>query len=197
MNRTYTLTILIILTNLIHAQKFDSYDKEISVNIGLAVPTMTSLNFMNSPESYFYKARFNNYTTLKRGYSIGLQFSHISNFKEVSVPICFLYRSKINRVTIPGTYGLTMPLNIILSAGTSMGVVDGRDYNELSIKLNRKFVGSLNFSARFRYLLGPISFFINPELSFLLTQNYSFNISTGWKNPISYLKGSFGLGYSF
>lgn len=197
MRATCLIVLLVLLFNSSNAQKDNLYKNQICLNLGALAPTLTINGLKNSPISFFYKASFINSLNLHKAYSFGLQMSTIANFKEISIPFFVNYRSIPKEVIIPGTYVLKIPMNVEFGAGASVGYVDGEVDDSIDIKLNRNFISSLILSARFCYLVRHLSFYINPELRFLLTKNYSFCGDKGWKNPLTYFGGSFGLGYSF
>jgi hypothetical protein len=209
LSRVLLLFALLIPAELLNAQKPRLYDTEITAQLGMSVPTMNSRAFYQSPEKIVYKLNVSHFKAYKQGYTSGVQINTIQGFQEISVPLYISFRTipekeknlYFNNITDLSDvawklFNFLVPQNVKLDAGPSLGYIVGNKDTLSLVTLNRRFVTSFDISAKFCYVFGPVSLFINPEFCFLATKNYAFNGIHGWKSPISYFKGSVGIGLS-
>ena len=210
LSTTLIVIILLMMSPLLNAQKTVLYDTEVSAHVGMYIPTMNSRAFYDRSLKTFYKVNVGYFKTYIRGYTSGIQFSAMSDFHEITIPFYISFRSipekgkelYFSNITDLGDvawqlFNFLIPQNIRLDAGPSFGYIFDNQNTVSTIRLNRHFVTSFDISVKLSYIIGHFYFILNPEFSFLATRNYAFNATDGWKSPISYFKGSVGLGFSF
>ncbi|MDD2564584.1 MAG: hypothetical protein PHU27_10255 [Salinivirgaceae bacterium] len=202
--------LLLAMSPLLSAQKTVLYDTEISVHLGMSVPTMNSRAFYDAPERIMYKVNVGHFKTYVRGYTSGVQLSAISNFQEITIPFYISFRSIPEREkelhfsnlldlgdVAWQLFNFLVPQNIRFDAGPSFGYIFGNENTASTLQLNRHFVTSFDISVKLSYIIGQVYFILNPEFCFLATRNYSFAGINGIKSPISHFKGTVALGFSF
>lgn len=196
-------TLLIICcSTLIQAQ--ESYlPIEIGGSIGISVPTTNSMAFIASPEKVLGKLELSYFKTTQQAYITGIHYGQLAQCNELCIPLYYSLRTKPYKALLDpfksplgNVINYFVPQQVQIYGGMSNGFLLGE--SSKNIKINRRYVCSIDIGLKGNYIIGPFRAYIAGGFDFYLTSNYSYR---KWGNsrtsPVSYFNINGGISWSY